>query len=765
MATSDRRGRSRDGWPAPPVARRASPRLRIRLRGVVQGVGFRPHAFAVARRLRLSGFVLNDGEGVLVEVEGAAAPLFLSALLASPPPLARVDTVESTEIQSLGAAGFVIHGSGAGPRLARIPADAATCPACLRELFDKASRFRHYPFISCTDCGPRFTLAQEPPFDRARTSMAGFPLCAACARDYADPDNRRFHAETIACPACGPRLSAAPEEIAAALRAGKIVALKGIGGFHLLCDARREDVVERLRARKLRDAKPFAVMVANAASVACVAAPSREEVRLVADRAAPIVLMRAKPGLAPSIAPGLARVGVFLAYAPVHHLLFAALAGGGGAEAPNDAALVATSANRGGEPLVTDDAEAHDKLAGVADLIVTHDRPIVQRADDSVLALIDGAPAFLRRARGYVPEPVDLRADGPPALALGAHLKTTVTVTRGREAFISQHIGDLDDAETIRFHRETTRRLLDVLDVKPQIVACDLHPDFRSTRMAEDFRLPVFRAQHHAAHIAAVAAENGSPARMLGAALDGYGMGDDGGAWGGELMLIEGSRWRRLGHLAPLPLPGGDRAAREPWRMALAAGAALGRPDAQPLRRLAADRPLAAGVAALLRRSDLPVTTSLGRLFDAAAAILGVRAEQQEEGQAAMELEACVRVPAVLAGGFTLAEGVLDFAPLFTRLLDGDLTPAEGADLFHGTIAAGLAAWIAQAAAGLGETRAALSGGCMMNRVLAEALCAELRRLGVAPLLPRAAPANDGGLSLGQAALARCAVDRTDWEA
>ncbi len=740
-----------------------SARLRIRLRGAVQGVGFRPHVFGVARRLRLAGFVLNDGDGVLVEVEGAAAARFVETLLSGAPPLARVDAVEIAETPPLGEAGFVIRESRDDGGGARLTPDAATCPACLRELFDPSSRFHHYPFVTCTDCGPRFTLAHGPPYDRKRTALAGFPLCAACARDYADPENRRFHAETIACPACGPRLDASPADVAAALRSGKIVALKGIGGFHLLCDARRADVVERLRARKRRDAKPFAVMVANAASVACVATPSPEELRLVADRAAPIVLMPAKPGLAPAVAPGLARVGVFLAYAPVHHLVFAALAGEDGlADGAIDVALVATSANPGGEPLVADNAEAQRKLAGVADLIVAHDRPILQRADDSVLAVIDGAPAFLRRARGFVPEPIDLGTDGPPALALGAHLKATVTVTRGREAFLSQHIGDLDDVETLRFHRETTRRLLDLLDVKPQIVACDLHPDFQSTRMAEAFGLPMLRAQHHAAHVAAVAAENGSPERLLGAALDGYGMGDDGGAWGGELMLVEGSAWRRLGHLAPLPLPGGDRAAREPWRMALAAAAALGRLDERTLRRLAGDRPAAAGVVALLRRPGLPVTTSLGRLFDAAAAILGVRAEQQEEGQAAMELEARAGAPAVLPEGFTLSGGVLDFSPLLGRLLDGDLKPSEGADLFHGTLAAGLAAWIAQAAARLGETRAALGGGCLMNRVLAEALCAELRRLGVAPLLPRVAPANDGGLSLGQAALARHAAGRID---
>ncbi len=741
-------------------------RLRVRVRGAVQGVGFRPRVYGLARTLGLSGFVLNDGEGVLIEVQGAAARCFVETLSREPPPLARINALEVADIEPLDDNGFAIRESREGRAATRIAPDAATCPECLSDLFDPASRFYRYPFVTCTHCGPRFTLTRRLPYDRAQTGMAGFRLCAACARDYANPASRRFHAETIACPTCGPRLSMEPEEIAEALRSGRIVALKGIGGFHLLCNARRPEAVARLRERKQRDGKPFAVMVANAASVACVARPSADEMRLVEDRAAPIVLMEAKPGLAAGVAPGLSHVGVFLAYAPPHHLVFAALSGGD--YRPGrfvDAALVATSANPGGEPLITDDTEASRRLEGIADLIVTHDRPIVTRADDSLLTMIDGAPVFLRRARGYVPEPIDLGSEGPATLALGAHLKTTVTVTRGREAFVSQHVGDLDDVETLRFHRETTRHLLELLDVKPQIVACDLHPDFHSTRLAEEMDLPILRAQHHAAHIAAIAAEHGRDEPVLGVALDGYGRGDDGGAWGGELMLIEGCEWRRVGHLAPLPLPGGDRAAREPWRMALAAAAMVSQLDEETIRRLAGDRAAGPAVATLLCRPGLPTTTSLGRLFDAAAAILGVRAEQREEAQAAMELEALTRSPLALPGAFSLDGDLLDFSPLLARLLVGDLTPSEGADLFPGSVAAGLAAWIAQAAARLEMKQAALGGGCMMNRVLAESLCANLRRRGVTPLLARAVPANDGGLSLGQAALARRAASGAWWTA
>jgi len=746
--------------PAPRVpAAPAGGRLRVRVRGAVQGVGFRPFVQALATRYGLTGFVLNDSDGVLAEIEGPSLEGFLGALTREAPPLARIADVDLTRLERQGeGGGFSIRASlGAGSGRARMIPDAAPCAACLAELFDPASRFHLYPFITCTDCGPRFTITRALPYDRANTTMAGFPLCAACRADYEDPAGRRRHAETIACPACGPRLSHGVETIAAALRAGDIVALKGIGGYHLLCDARNEAAVATLRLRKQRPRRPFAVMAANLASADLIAAPTEAERRLMADAARPIVLVRAGQGLAAGVAPGLDRVGVMLPAAPAHHLLFHALAGQPTGPdwlaAPTPFVLVATSANIAGRPLIIDEAEAAD-LARIADLIVTHDRPILARADDSVMAVIDGAPAFIRRARGFAPEPIDLVEDGPCVLAVGGHGKATLCVTRGREAFLSAHIGDLDTAPCVRVYEETARRLLERLDATPALIVRDRHPDYRSSLFAEALGAPLLSVQHHAAHLAAVSTEHRLAGPLVGVALDGHGLGDDGGAWGGELMRRADGRWRRIGGLRPLAAPGGERAAREPWRMGVAALVALGLGHQAAARF--PDIALAGPVAACLERGDAPPgTSSLGRLFDATAALLGVCARQSYEGQAAMELEALADAPRALAGGFLIVDGVLDFRPLLRTLLTPGLGAAQGAGLFHGTLIAGLAAWIDQGRGSGDGADVVLGGGCLMNRVLAEGLADALRRRGLVPWLPRRAPANDGGLSLGQAALGR----------
>jgi hydrogenase maturation protein HypF len=740
----------------------ASRRLRMRVRGAVQGVGFRPFVHGLAREFELDGFVRNDAEGVLLEVEGARVNEFVDALRREPPPLARIDRIELRRVPPKSMRGFSIEPSAHGGTATRIVPDAAVCENCLDDLFDPGSRFYLYPFVNCTHCGPRYTLTRRLPYDRPQTSMAGFPMCAACARDYRDPLSRRFHAQPIACPRCGPKLDSSMGDIVALLRAGGIVALKGIGGYHLICDASDERAVTELRRRKGRDAKPFAIMAANVASAQRIGVFGEAERALLQSMARPIVVVHKLQELAPSLAPGLSRIGIVLPYAPVHHLLFHAAAGcpmgRDWRDAPQDLVLVATSANPSGEPLIAADDEAREKLKGIADLVVGHDRAILARVDDSVMTMIAGAPAFLRRARGFVPEPIELGDDGPDVLALGAHLKTTVTVTRGREAFVSTHIGGLTDRATIAFHEETALRMLDILDVRPDIVACDHHPDLVTTRMAEARGLPVFRAQHHAAHIAAIAAEHKIDGPLLGAGLDGHGHGDDGGAWGGELMLIDHGSWRRVGHLAPLPLPGGDRAARAPWRMGVAVLARLGRgveaANRFPRYGIAAD------VARLAAAPGAAQTTSLGRMFDAAAAILGVRLEQQYEGQAAMELEALCEAPRALAGGFSIEGDVLDLAPLFRSLLDQKLSPREGAELFHGTLIEALAAWIGGAARRLGQTRVALGGGCLMNAALADGVSRRLREQGIEPLLARKIPCNDGGLSLGQAFLARAASAR-----
>ncbi|HYG91318.1 MAG TPA: carbamoyltransferase HypF [Azospirillum sp.] len=772
-------------------------RVRVRVRGQVQGVGFRPYVHALAHAHGLTGWVLNDGEGVLLEVQGMDIAGFLRALPDRAPPLARIDAVEPRAIAAVpGEAEFAIRASNPTQRVTTaVAADAAVCPACLAELFDPADRRYRYPFLNCTQCGPRFTITRRLPYDRPQTSMAAFPMCDACAAEYYDPADRRFHAQPTACPACGPRLSHAVEDVLAALKAGKIVAIKGLGGFHLACNAYDADAVERLRRVKQRNGKPFALMVANAASAKRFVEMNEQERALLESTARPIVLMRrravppphpspasAREGawccdaqspplrrggglgrgprtLAPDIAPDLAWLGIMLPYTPIHHLLFHEAAGRPRGTAwlsePQDLVLVMTSANPGGEPLAIGNAEAHQRLSGIADLIVDHDRDIVMRADDSVVRVLAGAPAFIRRARGAVPVPIRLPRAVPPVLGVGAHLKATVCVTRGNEAFLSQHIGDLDNAATVGFLEEAVEHLLHILEVQPVAVAHDLHPDFQSTRLAGRLGLPLVPVQHHHAHIAAVLAEHGIEGPALGLALDGFGLGADGGAWGGEMLVVDGPAFERIGYLAPLAQPGGDVAARQPWRMAAAALARLGRAD-EIAFRFRMQGP-AEGVRRMIETGfNAPATSSCGRWFDAACGLLGIRPVAGFEGEAPMVLESLVRAPRVADGAWTVRNGVLDLAPLLERLLQ--VNAAEGADLFHGTLAAALVDWAMPNLAARGLDRIALAGGCLMNGVLADGLAAGFAARGVTVLLPRKAPANDGGLSLGQAWVAALSV-------
>lgn len=746
-------------------------RLRVRVRGQVQGVGFRPFVHGLAARLGLTGWVLNDADGVLLEAQGPGLSALPDLLRTQAPPLARIDAVEVTALDPrTGESGFAIRASDATGRAATmIGPDATVCPDCLTELFDPGDRRHLYPFLNCTHCGPRYTITRRLPYDRPQTSMAAFPMCEACAREYHDPADRRFHAQPTACPACGPRLSHAIEDVLGAIRGGGIVAVKGLGGFHLACDAFSAEAVERLRRVKQRNGKPFALMVANAASARRFVELGEAERRVLEDRARPILLLRRRPDredggrLAPGIAPDLGWLGIMLPYTPVHHMLFHEAAGRppgtGWLEEPQALALVMTSANPGGEPLAIDDAEAARRLAGIADLIVGHDREILVRADDSVLRVVAGAPAFLRRGRGHVPVPIRLPRAVPPVLAVGGHLKATVCVTRGAEAFLSQHIGDLDNPATVGFLEETVDHLLRVLEVDPVAVAHDLHPDFQSTRHAAGLGRPLVPVQHHHAHVAAVLAEHGVEGEAVGLALDGFGLGSDGGSWGGELLLVEGAGggFRRLGHLAHLPQPGGDAAARQPWRMAAAALVALGR-GAEVVPRYAAFGP-AEGVRRMVERGiGSPPTSSCGRLFDAACGLLGVRPLAGFEGEAPMVLESLVRHPAVLDGGWRVRDGgrVLDLLPLLDRL--AGMEPRAGADLFHGTLAAALVDWALPALEARGLRSVALSGGCLMNAVLAEGLAAGFAGRGVRALLPRLAPANDGGLALGQAWVAATLV-------
>lgn len=734
-------------------------RLRIRVRGRVQGVGFRPHVHALASRFGLTGWVLNDPQGVLIEVQGTSTAAFRAALTEEAPPLARIDAVEWEAVAPavISEDCFTIrHSEASGTIATGIGPDAAVCPACLAELFDPADRRYRYAFLNCTHCGPRYTITRQLPYDRPQTAMAGFPLCPDCAAEYRNPADRRFHAQPTACPTCGPRLSHPPEDILTALRAGSIVAIKGLGGFHLACDATRADAVERLRRVKQRNGKPFALMVANAGSAARHVRMDADERALLEGVARPIVLLRRRvdaPDLAPDIAPGLAWLGIMLPYTPLHYLLFHQAAGlPDGTDwlhEPQDLALVMTSANPGGEPLAIGNGEARNRLAGIADLIVDHDRDIVIRADDSVVRKLAGAPAFLRRGRGHVPEPIRLARPVPPVLAVGGHLKTTVCVTRGDEAFLSQHIGDLDNAATLGFLEETVAHLLHILGVEPVAVAHDRHLDFQSTRFAERTGLPAVAVQHHHAHVAAVMAEHRIEGPALGLALDGFGLGEDGGSWGGEMLLVDGLRSERLGSLAPLAQPGGDVAARQPWRMAASALVRMGRGD-EIASRFSGHGP-AEGVRRMIERGiNAPLTSSCGRWFDAACGLLGVHAVAGFEGEAPMTLESLVCRPSVAEGTWRIVGGELDLTPLLERLLTV-ADAVEGAELFHGTLAAALVDWTLPALRAHSLGRVVLSGGCLMNAVLAEELVAGFRSAGVEALLPRLAPANDGGLSLGQA--------------
>lgn len=738
-------------------------RIRVRLRGAVQGVGFRPFVYRLAQECRLTGWVRNDGDGVLAELQGAEVDAFLKELRVKAPPLARIDRIETTQIANKPDTGFEIVSSYDGPIGTAIPPDAALCDDCLAELFDSSDRRHLYPFIACAHCGPRYTIVERLPYDRPQTSMAEFPLCPNCAAEYANPANRRFHAQPVACPACGPRLDANVEEIFDRLRRGGIVAIKGLGGFHLACDAGNEKAVSRLRASKQRDGKPFAVMVVNIASAQRLADVSPADAALMTAPTRPVVLVRHRAKrLAPSIAPGLNTIGVMLPSTPIHYLLFHEAVGRptGTAwlEEAQDLVLTMTSANTGGDPLVIDNAEARRRLADIADLVVGHDRRIVVRCDDSVMQVVTDKPFFVRRSRGFAPQAIKLARPVPPILGVGGHLKATVCVTRGDEAFLSQHVGDLETVETRRFFDETVAHILNVLQVTPQRVAHDLHPDFHSTRLAASLGVPTVAVQHHHAHIASVMAEHGLVGPALGLALDGFGLGPDGQAWGGELLRVERAGFTRLGHLALLPQPSGDRAAREPWRMGAAALHRLGR--GREIGAFFAAQPAAAALAGILASGgSIAKTTSCGRLFDAACGLLGICPVSSYEGQAPMMLEALVTRPEALAGGWWLRDGVLDLAPLLDRLTRCDAV--AGANMFHGTLIAALSEWAASAAAAEGVQTIALSGGCFLNRVLTEGLEEALGKRGISVLLPRATPPNDGGLSLGQVWVAALAEHAT----
>ncbi len=759
--------------------------MRLTIRGAVQGVGFRPFVYRLAEELELGGRVANDSRGVVLEVEGPEERLerFRARLERQPPPRAILQAVEASWLEPAGYDGFRIeHSDATGTKSALVLPDVATCDECLAEVLDAADRRHRYPFTNCTHCGPRFTIIRALPYDRPSTTMEGFRMCAACRAEYEEPRDRRFHAQPNACPRCGPRLAlwdrrgeplAADDDplrrAAAALGQGQILAVKGLGGFHLMVDARDGAAVARLRRRKQRYEKPLALMVRDLAAARALCVVPAAARQLLTAPEAPIVLLARRPDaqVAGGVAPGNPELGVMLPYAPLHHLLLRAVG----------FPLVATSGNLSDEPIAIDNREALERLGGIADLFLVHDRPIARHVDDSVLRLVDAAPQMVRRARGYAPLPVMLEHRLPTVLAVGGHLKNTVALALGDQVFLSQHIGDMETPQAHDAFERVIRDFLDLYEASPVAIAHDLHPDYPSTRWARAATrgevaseswtaalagLPLVGVQHHHAHLASCLAENGVSGSALGVTWDGTGFGSDGTVWGGEFLRGDAAGFERVAHLRRFRLPGGDAAVREPRRSALAVlwelwgEAALERRELAPVAAFA-ERELRLLARLLSRGFQAPVTSSAGRLFDAVAALLGLHQRTRFEGQAAMALEwvadreAGDAYPLPLASGEAATE--LDWRPLIEAILE-DWRRDTAAGIISARFHNALAEAVVAVALEVGEPRVALTGGCFQNRLLSQRTVRGLRRAGFEVLLQRQVPANDGGISLGQVAVA-----------
>jgi hydrogenase maturation protein HypF len=752
----------------------------ISVSGIVQGVGFRPHVYNLARRHGLAGLVKNDSGTVWIEVEGEDAILdqFLTELTTNPPPLARIAAVRCTSLTPCGEQLFRIVPSGNGETSPIfIGPDIATCDDCLRELFDPADRRYRYPFLNCTNCGPRLTIIRGVPYDRERTTMAGFGLCPACRAEYDDPADRRFHAQPTACARCGPRLQlldrhghpVAPADpladAVAALRRGEVGAIKGLGGYHLACAADQEQAVAEVRRRKHRDDKPFALMVADLPAAEALCEIATPEKALLRSPARPIVLLRRRPEavVAPQVAPGNPHLGVMLPYSPLHHLLLHDLVG---------VPLVLTSGNQSDEPIAYEDADALQRLAGIADFFLTHDRPIHLRCDDSVTRVVAGAELPVRRSRGYTPQPLPLPLECPrPILALGGQLKNSFALGRGRHAFLSHYLGDLDHYPAYRAYTEAVAHYERLFAVRPEVLVCDLHPDYGSTRYAQerarDGGQRLLAVQHHHAHLAACLVEHGLQEPAIGVTFDGTGYGTDGTIWGGEFLVGAYHKFERRGRLRQVGMPGGDQAIREPWRMALAylldAGAdpAVLAADVSSLTRATVTRMIP-------KQFQTPLTSSAGRLFDGVAALAGVRGRVSYEGQAAVELEwlSC-RVPPDGVYPFGLEETVEGEPPVRTVVVDvrpliremaaevrRGTAPAIIGRRFHSTGVEVIAAVCGRIREWTGLEAVVLSGGVFLNALLTAEVTERLTRDGFRAYRHRRVPPNDGGLCLGQLAIA-----------
>jgi len=733
-------------------------RRQIRIRGVVQGVGFRPFVHNLARGLGLAGYVLNTSSGVIVEVEGAPDTLdrFVASLRSEAPPLARIAGMVVAETGPLGDRDFVIRESQAQEgEFALVSADVATCADCFRDFTDPDNRRFGYPFTNCTNCGPRYTIIRDIPYDRPNTTMATFRMCAACQREYDDPGNRRFHAQPNACPECGPQLSAPIGEARRRLGEGAIVAIRGLGGFHLACDARNDRAVRLLRERKRRSDKPFALMARDLAAVAGFCVVSDADRRALSSPRRPIVILprRADSDISAAVAPGNNTIGVMLPYTPLHHLLFT--------DAPYDA-LVMTSGNMSEEPIVTANEEALARLRPLADWFLLHNRDIYMRADDSVVRTFEGKERVLRRSRGFVPQAIDLGMEVAETLACGGELKNTFCLSKGRYAVLSQHIGDMENYETLVFFEETLANLKKLFRVEPRAIAYDLHPAYLSTQYA--MRVPDLEkigVQHHHAHIASCMAENGLRGKVIGVAMDGTGYGTDGQIWGGEFLVADYGGFERRAHLRYVPLAGGDAAVRQPWRAALAYLADTFGPAAEfselatwrdvPENRRKAVRSMIA------HRVNTIDTSSCGRLFDAVASLVGLRQQINYEGQAAIELEMIAAEGVGDAYPFGLESDAVDFRPAIERVVAdaqaGVPVPLVAAR-FHNAVADAAVEVCRRLRAEEKLNRVCLSGGTFQNMKLLARVLAGLRRLEFEVFIHAQVPPNDGGIALGQAVIA-----------
>lgn len=737
----------------------------------MQGVGFRPFIYQLAGRFGLDGSVCNDSRGVTIEVEGEADVLarFVAAVRSERPPLSIIQSVDIQALAIQGTSGFTILQSTLDEsRRAQISPDTFVCDDCLNELFDSGDRRYRYPFINCTNCGPRYTIVTGIPYDRALTTMADFPLCADCRAEYEDPTSRRFHAQPNACPACGPQLQmfdvkgeslAVDDPLSGAilrLKEGQILAIKGIGGYHLAVDAGNQDAVLELRQRKRRDEKPFALMVKSLGAAENIAHVGVDEAGLLQGVERPIVLLQKKPDstLAASIAPANRYLGVMLPYTPLHHLLLH----------DDFPALVMTSANLSDEPIAYDDDEARQRLSSVTDGFLSHNRRIHTRTDDSIARVMANRPLLLRRSRGFVPRAIALSGENLPVLAVGAELKNTVCLTRGDRAFLSQHVGDLKNIEVYDSFKQTIKHLQTILEVRPERVAHDLHPDYYSTRYAlEESGLPTVAVQHHHAHMASCLAEHGVEGPAIGVIFDGIGYGTDGHLWGGEFLVGDLRSCERVGHFRYQPMPGGDLATREPWRMALsylqAAYAEL--PVDSPAFNNITPADLGLVAQAVSRGINAPMSSSCGRLFDAVAAMLGLRQRASYEGQAALELEmsadphANQLLPYELLneGGQIIFDPLLMVRDIFEQQKQG-ADPATLAGRFHASLAAMTLDVCEELRSRTALQRIVLSGGVFQNCLLTEMTLARLEDSGFEVLMHSLVPPNDGGLALGQAIVA-----------